>query len=136
MQQKELHLHGYVIMPNHAHYILSVDEKINLSDVMRDFKRHTSKAITDLLKNEKRQGILREFYQMADFDDRGNIYKVLQEGFHPITIESEKFFLEKLAYIHENPVRKGFIEKPEYWKYSSAKNYINEDHSIIRVECL
>lgn len=136
MQYKELHLQGFVIMPNHVHFILSVGEKINLSDVIRDFKRHTSKEITDLLKNEKKRGILREFYKTADFEGRGNVYKVWQEGFHPITIESENFFYEKLTYIHENPVRKGFIEKPEYWKYSSARNYINDDHSIIRVECL
>jgi len=43
---------------------------------------------------------------------------------------------QMLAYLHENPVRKGFVEKPKYWRYSSARNYILGNHSIIDVECL
>ncbi|MCK4313066.1 MAG: hypothetical protein KAW88_10070 [Candidatus Cloacimonetes bacterium] len=35
-------------------------------------------------------------------------------------IESEKFFLQKAQYIIENPVRKGYVNYPEDWKYSSA----------------
>ena len=103
---------------------------------MRDFNTHTSREISSLLKEEKKQVGLLEFHKSAEFDGRGNIYKVWKEGFHPITIESEDFFLRKLEYIHDNPVRKGYVEKPEYWKYSSAKNYLNGDHSIIQVECL
>jgi putative transposase len=38
--------------------------------------------------------------------------------------------------MHENPVRKGYVEMPEHWKYSSARNYLLDDHSIIRVESL
>jgi REP element-mobilizing transposase RayT len=136
MQHKGLHVHGYIIMPNHVHYIFSTEEMINLSNVMRDFNTYTSRKITTLLKNERRHRDLMEFYKSAEFDGRGNIYKVWQEGFHPIAIESEKFFLEKLQYIHDNPVRKGFTERAEYWKYSSARNYIYDDHTVIKVDCL
>jgi REP element-mobilizing transposase RayT len=103
---------------------------------MRDLKAHTSKKISALLKDENKQGSLWAVYKSADFDGRGNIHKVWQDGFHPIAVESEGFFIEKLQYIHENPVRKGYVEKAEHWKYSSARNYINEDHSIIKIECL
>jgi REP element-mobilizing transposase RayT len=136
MKNKGLHLHGYVIMPNHVHYIVSANLGNNISDIFRDFNTHTSREITRLLKSERRHGSLSEFSDSAQFDDRGNVYKVWQDGFHPIAIESEKFFLEKLQYIHENPVRKGYVEIPEHWKYSSARNYLLDDHSIIRVECL
>ncbi len=80
--------------------------------------------------------MLRFFHVGANLDARGNTYKVWQDGFHPIAIESKKFFLQKLGYIHENPVKKGFVEKAEHWKYSSARNYYYKDHSIIEVECL
>ncbi|MGO9482351.1 MAG: hypothetical protein ACLP05_11310 [Candidatus Kryptoniota bacterium] len=40
VRNKRLHLHGHVIMPNHAHYIMSTDEGENLSDIMRDFGTH------------------------------------------------------------------------------------------------
>ncbi len=136
MANKGLHLHGYVIMPNHVHYILSTDAEINLSDVMRDLNSHTSKEITALLQAEKKWEGLWDSYRSADYAGRGNVHKIWQDGFHPIAIETEKFFLEKLNYIHENPVRKGFVEKAEHWKYSSARNYILDDHSLIRVECL
>ena len=69
-------------------------------------------------------------------EGRGNKYKVWQEGFHPIGIDTAKFFQEKLEYLHNNPVRKGFVEEPEQWRYSSARNYLLDDHSIITVEYL
>jgi len=48
-------------------------------------------------------------------------------------IESARFFLQKLNYMHLNPVRKGYVIRPEDWKYSSARNWIKDDHSVIRV---
>jgi len=45
------------------------------------------------------------------------------------SLYSEKWFYQKLNYLHENPVRKGFVTKPEDWKYSSAKNWLLDDHS-------
>jgi REP element-mobilizing transposase RayT len=85
IHEKELHVHGYVIMPNHAHYILSVNENINLSDVMRDYKRYTSKAITGLLKNDKRRGVLREFYQNSRGPDSVKL------NFHPSIMKQAGF---------------------------------------------
>lgn len=136
IKNKGLHLHGFVIMPNHAHYIMSADDGKNLSDVMRDFGTHTSREITGILREERREEILQRFRDAAQADGRGNEFKVWIEGFHPIAIESEKFFRQKVNYLHENPVRKGYVEEPEHWKYSSARNYILNDESIIRVEML
>jgi putative transposase len=133
---KGLHLHGYVIMPTHAHYMLSTNPGICLSDVMRDFNTHTSRGITESLTMEKEVSLLRIFREAAIDDGRGNNFKVWQTGFHPISIETDRFFWEKLEYIHNNPVRKGLVERPEEWEYSSARNYILGDHTIIQVEFL
>lgn len=132
--KKGLNLHGYVIMPNHAHFIVSGDEGKKLSNIMRDFGTHTSREITTLLKMNGRVRLLNVFRDAARFDHLGNEFKVWQEGFHPIAIESEEFFRQKLNYLHDNPVRKGFVELPEHWKYSSARNYILDDQSVIEVE--
>ena len=134
--KKGLHLHSYVIMPTHAHYLMSTDEGKNLSDVMRDFNTHTSREITALLLTEKKSSILRVFRRAAAEDERGNTFKVWQQGFHPIAIETDWFFEEKLNYIHNNPARAGLVEAPERWEYSSARNYMLGDHSIIEVEFL
>ena len=60
--------------------------------------------------------------------------KIWQEGYHPIAIKSQEVFNQKLEYIHYNPVKKGFVEKPEDWKYSSAGNYILGDDSLIALD--
>ncbi|MCL4510304.1 MAG: transposase [Bacteroidetes bacterium] len=133
---KDLHLHGYVIMPNHVHYIVSNEVAERLSGIMRDFNRYTSQRITALLEETKRLDVLAVFRAAAAEEGRGNKYKVWQEGFHPIAIDSEEFFHQKLNYLHDNPVRKGFVERPEHWMYSSARNYLLGDHSIISVECI
>ncbi len=122
-------------MPDHTHYLFSTHGS-SLSDIMRDYHSFTSKAITEFLTKDDRRKILQFFRVAAILNERGNSYKVWQDGFHPITINSEKFLRQKLKYIHENPVRKGFVTKPEDWKYSSARNYNCNDHSVIEVECI
>jgi hypothetical protein len=42
---------------------------------------------------------------------------------HPQEISTEAMFLQKLAYIHHNVVLAGYVERPEEWPYSSARNY-------------
>jgi putative transposase len=133
---KSLHLHGYVIMPNHVHYIVSTNPPEKLSDVMRDFNRFTSQRITEMLEEMRREELLATFHQAAIEEGSGNRYKVWQEVFHPIAIETSDFFQQKLDYLHDNPMRKGFVEKPEHWLYSSARNYLLDDHSVVTVECL
>ena len=46
-----------------------------------------------------------------------------QEGVFPKRISDRKMMRQKIEYIHQNPVRKGFVETPEIWTYSSARNY-------------
>jgi len=46
---------------------------------------------------------------------------------------NDKTFRQKAEYIHYNPVRRGYIAHPEYWIYSSARNYIFDDESVIKV---
>jgi REP-associated tyrosine transposase len=132
---KGLYIHGYVIMPNHLHSILSAANN-NLSDVLRDFKRFTSSKISDLLQETNNNRLLKYFSTAAERVGRGNDYKIWQSGSHPEAIVSTNFFLQKLSYIHSNPVRKGFVERPEYWLFSSARNYIVDDHSILKVDLI
>jgi putative transposase len=136
IQNKGLHLHGYVIMPNHAHYILSSDDGTKLSHIMRDFATYTSRHLSGQLEEEGRREILKVFRRAARAGGRGNVYKVWQEGYHPIALDSEDFFSQKLNYLHDNPIRKGFVERPEHWRYSSARNYVLDDDSIVAIEKL
>jgi len=129
---KELRLHSYVIMPNHLHAIISHDEYNQIPHIVRDFKRHTSQAIKNYLSD---LGKFSQLFWIKLFHnkERGQ-NRIWQEGYHPVGIKSQTFFDEKLAYIHHNPVKKGFVEKPEDWKYSSARNYLLGDDSLIKID--
>ena len=129
---KGLRLHGYVIMINHLHAIISHEKYDQIPDIVRDFKRHTATEISKYL------GDLGEFSQLFwvkifHGQARGQ-HRVWQEGYHPVAVKSPAFFDEKLSYIHNNPVKKGFVEKPEDWKYSSARNYLLGDDRLIVVD--
>jgi hypothetical protein len=59
-----------------------------------------------------------------------------QEGFHPELIFNDRMLIQKIEYIHYNPVKRGVVDRPEYWKYSSARNFILDDHSVITLNML
>jgi putative transposase len=135
---KGVQLNAYVIMPTHLHLILWPNPGINLSDVLRDFKRYTSRAISTQLEADHRHHFLR-IMAAAKPTGKGREtarYRVWQEGSHPEAIYSETFFRQKLEYTHNNPVEQGFVALPEHWLYSSARNYVLGDHSIIEVDLL
>ena len=44
-----------------------------------------------------------------------------------------KMYIQKAEYIHFNPVKRGYVDRAEHWLYSSARNYILDDDSIIEV---
>jgi putative transposase len=57
-------------------------------------------------------------------------YQVWEEGSHPQLIESEIMMRQKLDYIHQNPVKRGYVDQPEHWRYSSARNYAGQEGLI------
>jgi putative transposase len=135
-EKKELRIAGYVIMPNHLHMIAAGSASHPLTETLRDFKHYTAAQLIKTLQEENQTRTLAIFQHVAEIDERGNSHKVWIEGNHPILVEDEHMFREKLNYLHDNPVRKGFVEQPEYWLYSSARNYILDDHSVLKIECL
>jgi len=50
-------------------------------------------------------------------------YQCWEEGSHPQLIQNEAMLRQKLDYIHFNPVKRGYVDKPEHWRYSSARDY-------------
>jgi REP element-mobilizing transposase RayT len=132
---KELNIHGYVIMIDHVHLILSENGNKSLSGIFRDLKRHTSNEISALLNEDNQTHALRIFQEAAS-SKYNQTYKVWETGFHPIGLQSEYFFIQKLNYIHENPVRKGYVDKPEHWVYSSAGNYAGYSELPLKIDIL
>ena len=122
LQQKQrLSLYGYVIMENHLHLIASA---ANLSKEIGNFKSFTARSIIDTLKQSKSNYLLSQLQFFKQSRKKDQQYQLWQEGFHPQIIQTEEMLLQKLEYIHNNPVRRGYVDDPAHWRYSSYRNYI------------
>ena len=62
-------------------------------------------------------------------------YQFWQEGTHPKQILNEEMMRQKLDYIHYNPVKRGYVDLPEHWRYSSARNYAGQT-GLIEISCI
>ena len=136
-EKKELLIGAYVIMSNHIHVIWTAPNN-NLSDIIRDFKTFTSKAITNAVKKEpesRLDWLLYMFQYYANETNANDYFKVWTGQNHPEEICSEGFMRQKIQYIHQNPVRAGFVSEPEHYVYSSALNY-SDKNGLIEIDFL
>lgn len=134
---KGLVVYAYVIMSNHIHLVLQSKEA-ELSNLIRDFKKFTSKAIIEELKStqeSRRDWVLNIFDKAKTPHSRNQNYQVWKYGNHPEEIYSTKFLWTKLDYIHLNPVRAGIVKRASEYIYSSAKNYV-EGEGLVNVNCV
>ena len=125
---------AYVIMPSHFHWIVQVNPAIGtLSSVMRDIKKRSAWDIMDQLTREGQSGLLSLFRKHATgLTDQSR--KFWMKRFDDEVITTDEMLLAKLQYIHNNPVVAGLVSRQEDYMYSSARNYANGDHSILRIE--
>ena len=100
---------------------------MSLGEVMRDFKKFTAKAVVRAIQENpeesRRQWLLDRFRFRAANDRKVAGYKFWQEDNYVESVVSLPFFVQKLNYIHLNPVRQEFVDRPEDYPYSSARNY-------------
>lgn len=125
-KEKGLSIHGWCLMSNHLHLIASARDGFNLSDILRDLKKFTSKQIVSAIKNEiesRREWMLYRFEYAGKFKVNVKNYKFWQDGNHALECFTHEFTKQKLHYIHQNPVRAGIVEEAEYYLFSSARNY-------------
>jgi REP element-mobilizing transposase RayT len=113
-------LFGYVILENHLHLIASSPD---LSREMKDFKSFTARRIIDLLEAQKVSLFLDQLAWRKARHKTESQYQLWQEGSHPQQNQGEGMMRQKLEYMHYNPVKRGFVDEPEHWRYSSARNY-------------
>jgi len=132
-------VHAWCIMSNHVHLIISAPAG-NLSDILRDFKKFTSKAIIEAIevnKEESRKNwMLWIFKKAGEKNSRNSQYQFWRQDNHPVQLESVAFTLDKLNYLHNNPVKAGIVERAESYLLSSAKDYHLGDGGILPIEHL
>lgn len=125
-------LTAYVIMPHHLHMLVFIPENESLIDFMKDFKKYTSTKIRQQLETDNYSVQIERLRENAEKYPK-QVFKLWMDRYDDLVLTEDKTIQQKFDYIHMNPVRAGFVEKPEDWVYSSARNYILNDDSIIEV---
>jgi len=125
-------LFAYVLMPSHIHLVIAMPEKKSISDLLRDFKKYTSTRIRQQLEKEGKSDTIERLRMNAE-DKKNQMFKLWMDRFDDLVIDDDETMQIKIEYIHNNPVKAGFVEQPELWEFSSARNYILGDHSLMSV---
>jgi putative transposase len=135
-KNKGLIIHGWCIMSNHIHLAVSAKHD-NLSDVLRDFKKHTSKeiikAISENAKESRKEWMLAVFTEHGKKNSRNSRYQFWRQDNQPKEMFSLKFITQKMDYMHNNPVDAGLVEKAEHYMYSSAKDYCGKGKGLLDI---
>jgi putative transposase len=124
---------GYVIMPDHIHLIIWPFGKATVSDIMRDFKKFTSRRTILQAEVENIEKWTSSFRRAGQETGRSE-NKVWQDSYWDVNIYTEGFLRQKLNYVHRNPVRAGLVEKPEDYVYSSFRNYVFDEEWLIKID--
>ena len=113
---------GYVVMPEHFHLLMSEPEKADPSVVMKVVKQRFARQV-----RKKRNG-----QQLSLWED-GEGEHVWQKRFYDFNVWSERKRVEKLRYMHRNPMKRGLVESPEQWAWSSFRAYAYGERGVVRV---
>lgn len=106
----KLYVYGYVIMPEHVHLLLSEPKRDSLADAIKSLKQGVSRRLI---------GEGEHFWHKRYYD---------------FNVRNHQQFVEKLRYIHRNPVKRGLCERPEDWKWSSFLHYATKEEGRIEIE--
>jgi len=132
IRNKGLKIFSWCLMSNHIHLIASAEEsnnEKNLSDILRDFKKFTSKEIIKTIKEvpeSRSEWMLNLFWYAGKYNKKIINYKVWQDGNEAKEVHSIDFLDEKMKYIHDNPVRAEIVSDPVNYLYISAIDYGGE----------
>ncbi len=102
---------GYVLMPDHWHALIWVGHPLTISQVIHDVKKVSARKL------HERRGT------------RGPLW---QHQFWDRFVRHAKEFNNRLRYMHLNPVRRGLVERPEDWRWSSSDNFALDRATVAR----
>jgi REP element-mobilizing transposase RayT len=124
LQSDGLKIYAWVILENHLHVIAQSDD---LSKDIQRFKSYTAKQLLQYLTDHNIKTLLDQFAFYKKAHKIETQYQFWQEGTHPELIQNDEMMHQKIIYIHENPVKRGYVDVPEHWRNSSARDYFGID---------
>jgi len=117
---------GYVVMPEHFHLLISEPEKGTPSTVMQVLKQRFSRKV----RRRSRHPSLQATLWTADSETDPDIW---QKRFYDFNVWSERKRIEKLRYMHRNPVKRGLVSQPDLWIWSSFRNYAYGEAGAVQI---
>ena len=129
---KGLEVYVWCLMPSHLHMIAATQsaDRDELSKVMRDFKKFTSKEIVDRIVDIDES---RKAWLLRHFQTGPNSNQVWKEGMHPVELFTKRFTDQKMDYIHNNPVEAGIVYEPQQYVLSSACDYFENRKGLVDI---
>jgi putative transposase len=121
-QRKGLCTNAFVIMPTHMHAIV-FDHEFDCQRLVRtlaDFRKSTGRSLSDFCGSHLPSCFHQTLRSAATADRERRFW---QPSRHPEAIETERFWRQKLDYLHDNPRRKGLVSRAQDWRFSSAAHY-------------
>lgn len=113
---------GYVLMPSHIHALVGFPEVAELSKYMQAFKSLTSRKLEEIDLGPYRSQLI-----------KNGQFRLWKRRFDDSIIYSEKQLRIKLEYMHNNPVKDGFVDNPIQWEYSSAVDWLTDGEGLIEI---
>jgi len=120
----ELLVYGYVVMPEHVHLLLSEPEKDNLADAVHFLKLSFTKRLRSQVSAQEMGANLGHAID-------GSFW---QKRYYDRNVRDHEEFINDLKYIHRNPAKRGLVEKPEDWPWSSYRRYALDEQGTVTVE--
>ncbi len=128
---KGLLIYAWVLMSNHCHLIVQAKEGYKLSDILRDLKKYTSKKIVEAIELNPQES--RKSWLLWLLKKEGHNW-FWEEGYHGEEVYTKEFFDTKARYIHLNPVRAGWVEKEEEYRWSSCADFYGTGRGLLELE--
>lgn len=119
---------GYVLMPDHIHLVVWCEDGSRCELFIEQALRRISSALAGMTAEAADRGDPVAAQWLSIFRDRardGARVRVWNERGRAFPATTEEAFLQKMRYVHENPVRQGLVERPEDWEFSSARWYLD-----------
>lgn len=129
-KEKGLLVGAWCLMTSHAHLIIGTEGKMKLEEIVRDLKSYTSRHIRKAIENNpiesRKEWILNAMIKAGTNKSNNKDFQFWMQHNHPIEMNSNEIIDSRLEYVHENPVKAGFVDESREWKYSSARDYAGE----------
>jgi putative transposase len=132
LQSNGFKIYAWVILENHLHVVAQSDD---LTRDIASFKSFTAKQLLVYLQNNNLRTLLDQFTYYKKVHKTQSLHQVWQEGCHPELIQNIDMLRQKIIYIHENPVKRGYVDLPEHWRYSSARDYVSGNGLLEIYKC-